>query len=458
MRDDAGNYKRSGQFLHPFHAVAAALGRGRGFVRRQKPNYRVTVTRAAFGSFLGGLTAQYDSIYAVALGATPVQLGGMLGVGAGMSALVSAPLGWLMDRYGVKRLYLLGISLMPVAMVFYSIAAGWHVLIPAIMLISVSMRFTGTGCNILCAEQLENRDRATGKSLCNAAASLLLMIAPVLAALLVTQFGGLNADGLRPLYYIRFGGYALILLYVAARLQEPVQQSATAGRERIGIRAGFSEVVQRAPHLKRWIAVYCLTTLPFAMTSPFTQVFAHEVKGADQYVLSIMTTATVAALVFFGIPFGRLADRWGRKRVLYLLTPFWYCSIVLLVLADGPVQLVAAGGLWGFYSIMTIVTSSVTLELVPLQHMGRWGGLLGVFAGLVTVPAPVIGGLIWRTLGPAYVFVIPLLLDLVLRLPLLATIPETLSRDARKAPQRVCWAAGDRPCEGRPTPRNHHTR
>ncbi|MCK5380206.1 MAG: hypothetical protein KAJ81_01975, partial [Candidatus Latescibacteria bacterium] len=63
---------------------------------------------------------------------------------------------------------------------------------------------------------------------------------------------------------------------------------------------------------------------------------------------------------------------------------------------------------------------------VPVGQMGRWNGLLGLFAGLVTVPAPLIGGLIWRGLGPVYVFLIPVALDLLVKIPLLTTVPETL--------------------------------
>lgn len=91
-------------------------------------------------------------------------------------------------------------------------------------------------------------------------------------------------------------------------------------------------------------------------------------------------------------------------------------------------RLPLAMALQGFYPIMNVVTSSMSLELVPLQCMGRWSGVLGVFAGLVTVPAPLIAGLIWRYVGPAYIFVIPSALDLALRIPLLTAIPETLWR------------------------------
>ena len=109
-----------------------------------------------------------------------------------------------------------------------------------------------------------------------------------------------------------------------------------------------------------------------------------------------MATATVVATVAFGIPLGRLADRIGRKRVAYLLTPLWYASNLLLVFYPGPITLVLSAFFQAFYTISSGVTNAMTLELVPLEQQGRWSGLLGLFTGLITIPAPIIGGFIWR--------------------------------------------------------------
>lgn len=142
-----------------------------------------------------------------------------------------------------------------------------------------------------------------------------------------------------------------------------------------------------------------------------------------------MAGATVVAQLVFGIPVGRLADRIGRKRVIYLLAPLWYASNLFLAFSPGPVVLVLSAALLAFYSISTGATNAMTLELLPLEQQGRWGGLLSLFTGLVTIPAPIIGGLIWRELGPVYVFIIPVIFDLLFRVPLLATVPETLGTD-----------------------------
>ena len=139
-----------------------------------------------------------------------------------------------------------------------------------------------------------------------------------------------------------------------------------------------------------------------------------------------MATATVVATVAFGIPLGRLADRIGRKRVIYLITPLWYLSNLLLVYSRGPAMLIMSSVFLVFNTISTGATGAMTMEVIPVDQQGRWGGLLGLFTGLLTIPASIIGGVIWQRLGPAYVFLIPLGIDLLLRIPLLSTVRDTL--------------------------------
>ena len=407
-------------------AMAVVLTRAIGFVKRQKRNYRVTVTRAALSSFLAGLTLQYDSIYTLGLGADKVRLGGIGSIGAAIGSLIAAPVGWLVDRYGLKRFYVLGIGLMAGAMLVYAMAPDWRAIIVAMILLSISMRLTGTGCGVLCADSLKNKDRSTGQNLCNTISRSLALLSPLIGARLITAFGGMNVEGIRPLYYIQFVGYGLIFLFVAAQLSEPERMKSAEEAADSSVIHDFRRLFKHRTALKRWIAVASLSRVPMVIIPLFLPVFAYEVKGADEYVLAGMAMAGTVTYLLFGIPMGRLADRIGRKKVIYLSTPLWYASTLLLVLSPNAATLILAGAFWSFYFITSIVTSSMTMELVPVGQMGRWSGLLGLFAGLVTVPAPLIGGLIWRGLGPAYVFLIPVALDLLVKIPLLTTIPETL--------------------------------
>ncbi len=404
--------------------ISRAVGRLTGFMMRQKHNYRVAVTRSAVNEFFFNLTAQYDSIYTVALGAGSVELGTVNSIGNGVAALIAIPVGWLVDRHGFKRFYVLGTGLLAGVALIYAVAPSWQAIVGATILYTVAVRLTGTGCSVISVDSVANDDRATAQNLCAAFRSILSLVAPLLAVPLVTAFGGMTLEGIRPLYAIRFVGYALVFVLVATRLSD-VRSKPSTGLD-AGLVSGIRHLFSGASPLRKWVIISSITSLPLAMTLPFLQVFAHEVKGADQYVLGAMATATIVARLLFGIPLGRLADRIGRKKVIYLLTPLWYASHLLLIFSPSGLALILAAGLWTFYYINSGVTGAMALELVPVEEMGKWSGLQGLFRGMVTIPAPVVGGLIWERLGPMYVFLVPVAVDLLVRIPLLTTVPETL--------------------------------
>jgi MFS family permease len=68
----------------------------------------------------------------------------------------------------------------------------------------------------------------------------------------------------------------------------------------------------------------------------------------------------------------------------------------------------------------------MTAEIMPKEQMGRWIGIVSLFRGLLSIPAPLIGGLIWEHIGPQHVFFAAIAIDAFLRLPLLASVRETL--------------------------------
>jgi len=89
------------------------------------------------------------------------------------------------------------------------------------------------------------------------------------------------------------------------------------------------------------------------------------------------------------------------------------------------------GVLFGFNSISMALASSMAAEIMPQEQMGRWIGMVSLFRGLLGIPAPLIGGLIWKHIGPQYVFFAAIAIDVLLRLPFLSSVRETLHLQER---------------------------
>jgi hypothetical protein len=82
------------------------------------------------------------------------------------------------------------------------------------------------------------------------------------------------------------------------------------------------------------------------------------------------------------------------------------------------------GFMWAGVSIWT----TLRMEMVPREFRGRWEGFLGLFQNIIRVPSLLIGGYLYENVNPILVFIIPILVDACIRMPVLATVPDTLKK------------------------------
>lgn len=403
------------------------------FLRRQQRDWKITVARTSLERFAYQMVYPYLSVYIVALGATVTQLGIVNSIGMAIAGLLGPFTGGLIDRNGPKKLYLLGIALIAVSYLIYGLAQHWSITIIAMIAYWMGWSTSIHSCATICGNCLVNRDRATGMMICEAvAAGLLGMAGPMLATWLVAHYGGVNTEGIKPLFFagliITVGSFIIVFTQLSG------QKWSVESKAKPGLISGSMQVLKNNRYIKRWLIVSAVANLPFGMILPFSQVFAHQIKGANEFILGAMVAGSALASIAFSIPLGRLADRVGRKKVLFMVIPLFWASNLLLIWAPNPTFLIVAGALQGFFNIGGPISSAIERELVPADQMGRWIGLTRLSRMLLNACLAVAAGIIWDQIGPQYVFLIFVGIDLVVRIPLLISVPETLHSHLKSPP------------------------
>lgn len=397
--------------------------RGLNFLARQKSTFKTNLVRVSSQNFFLSLTQQFQSLYIVALGATPFQLGIVNSIGGFAGAAIATPTGWLADKYGIKRILLIGTPLMALGSLIFALAPNWITIVPAILIATLALRMVMTVCPMVCGSCLKSEERATGMQLCDTLSAVPRLIAPVIGSILVTEFGGIDDKGIRSLYYLQGIGFCLLLGFVLKQFSEPYESKASKATSSLA--EGMREVFTEGTMVKRWILYISLSTIPTYINPVYLPLFAAEIKHADQFVLGGLATASMVVPISLSIATGRLADTIGRKKVIYLTTPIYCISLLLLVFAPDSTTILASGVLQGFFMLSAVTQGAMTAELVPTHLLGRWYGILGLMRGLVGVLAPAIGGIIWSSISPASVFFFLILTQFV-KMFILTTIPETL--------------------------------
>jgi MFS family permease len=409
------------------------------FLKELDRRVRVTIAGVAIQSWGQRLTMQYTQLYATDLGADPVDMGILNSITSGVGGILAIPLGWVTEKYGARNVLFLGLACAALSAAISAVAGNWLMLIPAFI---ISARLVGIMplADIIFITVTQPQHRATVMGLSRVVWNTLNLFAPMAAALIVANSGGISARGIRPLYYIQLVLNLLVLLFLARKLQHlPGHVGRKEGKPSLrgsNLIQDFLELFKGEKWLKRWVGLRVVQGFGMSMASPFAALWMVNVKGATPHILGIMGTASVITSLALQVPVGRLADRIGRKRAFLLLRPVAYLGTLLLVLAPGPEYLIlvgllgalAAGGGGGGGGIGGVsFTPFITMfwEAVPEEKRGRWFGMQGLM-GLSRIPGSILGGLLWQQGFMAEVMLLPVLIEILLVIPILTTVPDTL--------------------------------
>jgi MFS family permease len=403
---------------------ALALRRLRSFVKSQSRNYNILLIRGVVAQFLTQLVQNFSNLYIVALGASPIQLSSVRAIGSGFNAIISMPVGWISDIYSTKKMMIIGMIIQVLSVIFYAFAKDWTWIIIAVILGMLTMTLVFRMENIFIANSLTDANRALGYGMRMTIVQFFSIFAPTIGGVIVYFFGGISVEGIRPLYFIQLIGFVSISIFVSLKLEDVELKE---GEQKRGFVHQYREMFQSGTHLKRFAFLQGLGAVTWGMSMPFPFVYAADFKGANSLLIGYMGTCFVLVSMVLAIPMGSLADRKGRKFTIFITRPFYYASFLLLIFAQKGMSWLLLLA-WCFRGVMMSSRAWMTMsmEMVPQEFRGRWTGLSSLFQNLMRVPSMLIGGYLYENVNPILVFIIPICVDVLLRMPLLATVPDTL--------------------------------
>ena len=400
------------------------------FWKAQKSPWKVTVTRVSLERLGYKMILPYLSLYVVLMGATKTQLGLVTSLGLVVAGCMGPFLGQHIDRHGPKKMYIFGILVLIAGYIAFAQAPVWQIAALGMFLHQMGQTLSGQSCSNICGNCLANCDRAKGMLVCETfAAGVLGMIGPMISAWVLLRFVKVvgtptDAEQIRPLFYITLFFTVVSLFIIVFKLD--VKTWGTRQKKRPNIFKDGLAILKAERNCIKWLGAAAVGKLPTALVIPYLQLYAAEVKGASTATLAAMTTAAALTSVLCGYFAGVLSDRLGRKKVLFTVVSLYAIGLLLLITCNSPLILILVGALTGFQEIGATISASIQHELVPNRVRGRWSGVNSFTCSMVSAGMAAISGIIYEGLGPHWVFLIYIGLELLIRLPLMCSIPETL--------------------------------
>ena len=146
--------------------------------------------------------------------------------------------------------------------------------------------------------------------------------------------------------------------------------------------------------------------------------------GASGFYTGLIAVSAIPASIFWG----RLADRFGRKKIAAVVLPSGAIALLLLSVLEGHVALVGMLVLFGMLSNTAFVPSMLTwsVDIVERRHPGLTGASVGIFNCAImfsAVVAPVVSGFLRDQTGSLAAAIVAGALLMFAGTLLLLTIP-----------------------------------
>lgn len=162
--------------------------------------------------------------------------------------------------------------------------------------------------------------------------------------------------------------------------------------------------------------VYLLLSGIFSLgTFSYSFLLVHaKMHGFKVTFVPVLYLIFTTAASLFSLPFGGLADRIGRKTVLYLAFFFWAAVCAGMITSPSRPLIILIFVLYGLHkAALEPVQRTLVLELSPLPFRASCLGAFQMITGLCALPASFVAGLLWDKVGMEAPFVFSLALTVL---------------------------------------------
>ena len=362
-------------------------------------NFTVMTATLTAVHFVENLYLPWWPLYLQELGAS-VEIIGLIFSIFGLMTFLSTFLGGILaDRFGRKKIILLGTALRIIAPLFYLFARTWQQLIPGLTINAFVMVYNPPVYAII-LESLPDKRRTTGFGIMQTILILCSSATMVLGGIIMDSFGLI--DGVRLILIAIIITLSIVFVIRYKFLSETLKTKKLSEKS-----SRSSNHIKIRGNVMGMLITSCLYLFSYRMIHSSLVIYATNIMNFTKTEWGIIQMAYHLVWAVTTMPCGIFAERYGKRLAIFLsqviiaIPLFSYIFLrdfnavlgvnILAGLGAGFGGTVAGGGpAW----------QTLIAELVPPEERGKTLGLMGTVTGIISMPSPFLGGYLWENFSP----------------------------------------------------------
>jgi len=347
------------------------------------------IIASSFAFFLLGmgeeLWKKFLPKYLEALGASAFGVG-LFGTASDLfDAAYQYPGGWLADRLGRRRAFLIFIALACIGYLIYFFSTAWQLVFLGLAFSLAWSSMASPAIFAVIGDSLPKERRAIGFTVQSMLKRVPIVIAPIIGGLLIAEMGvtgGIRTGVLITLALAGVTVFIVLTVNIPVKLGEPAN-----------IRG-----VWRSFHyaLKRLLISDIIIRTCEGMAGILIILYVTNIIGVSIAQFGILIAIQMVTSILVYIPAAKIADRVGRKPFVIATFLCFALFPLAVVLSTGFYTLMIAFVIGGLREIGEPSRKAMIVDFAEPHLRARSVGLYYLVRSLSITPAALIGGLLWK--------------------------------------------------------------
>ncbi|GAB4397715.1 MAG: MFS transporter [Anaerolineales bacterium] len=371
-----------------------------------------------FANLGGNMYGALLPLYLQDLGASVTQVGLFFTISQIIPLALQILGGWISDSLGRLRAIAIGSVAGIFTYVFLLIAPSWQWVLLAMAAGAITGSLIGPSFDAFIAEQSSEHNRARVFGISQALFQIVSVVGPVLGGFLAERMGFRGMLLLAGMFYLAATFIRVGMARAASRAQTgEAAPKLTLASLKSNLSTMFGMLVSGG--LITWILITDgVRDISFALSFNFMPIYQQEIAGLTLTEIGILNSVFGLFTMLTVIPGGWLSDKKGER--IGIMTGFVLIFVALMMF-------ISVQNFWMFtlawacagsgVGLMMPAYQSLISKAVPEKLRGTAFGLFSTSLGIVSLPAPAIGALLWDKVGPWFPFAITAWVSLLSIIP-----------------------------------------